>query len=79
MLLDFLGVCLGGAGGVREERVGVKPVVSSQCDNGELSVVKKKRKEKKKRPVSGWLKQSDADQDDLERHIVFEKGEKNSF
>ena len=37
---------------------------------------KKKRKEKKKRPVSGWLKQSDADQDDLERHIVFEKGEK---
>ena len=42
-----------GGGGVREERVGVKPVVSSQCDNGELSVVKKKRKEKKKRPVSG--------------------------
>ena len=40
---------------MREERVGVKPVVSSQCDNGELSVVKKKkkRKEKKKRPVSG--------------------------
>ena len=53
----FFLVCLGGggAGGVREERVGVKPVVSSQCDNGELSVVKKKkeRKEKKKRPVSG--------------------------
>ena len=39
----------GGAGGVREERVGVKPVVSSQCDNGELSVVKKKRKEKKRK------------------------------
>ena len=57
MLLDFFLVCLGGGrgGGVREERVGVKPVVSSQCDNGELSVVKKKkkRKEKKKRPVSG--------------------------
>ena len=71
----------GGGRGVREERVGVKPVVSSQFDNGELSVVKKKKKkkEKKKRPVSGWLKQSDADQDDLERHIVFEKGEKNSF
>lgn len=51
----FFLVCLGGGGrgGVREERVGVKPVVSSQCDNGELSVVKKKRKEKKKRPVSG--------------------------
>ena len=44
MLLDFWGVCLGG--GVREEWVGVKPVVSSKCDNGELSVVKKKRKEK---------------------------------
>ena len=43
----FFLVCLGeGGGGVREERVGVKPVVSSQCDNGELSVVKKKRKEK---------------------------------
>ena len=34
---------------MREERVGVKPVVSSQCDNGELSVVKKKRKEKKRK------------------------------
>ena len=42
-------VCLGGGRGVREERVGVKPVVSSQCDNGELSVVKKKRKEKKRK------------------------------
>ena len=47
----FLGGLFGG-GGVREEWVGVKPVVSSKCDNGELSVVKKK-KEKKKRPVSG--------------------------
>ena len=46
MLLDFFLVCLGG---VREERVGVKPVVSSQCDNGELSVVKKKKKEKKRK------------------------------
>ena len=55
MLLDFFFCLLGGGGGrgVREERVGVKPVVSSQCDNGELSVVKKKRKEKKKRSVSG--------------------------
>lgn len=33
---------------MREERVGVKPVVSSQCDNGELSVVKKKKKRKEK-------------------------------
>ena len=46
MLLDFWGVCLGGGGGVREEWVGVKPVVSSKCDNGELSVVKKKKKRK---------------------------------
>ena len=38
----------GGTGGVREERVGVKPVVSSQCDNGELSVVKKKKEKKRK-------------------------------
>ena len=36
----------GGGGGGREEWVGVKPVVSSKCDNGALSVVKKKRKEK---------------------------------
>ena len=43
----FFFVCWGGGGrGVREERVGVKPVVSSQCDNGELSVVKKKKKRK---------------------------------
>lgn len=41
----FFGLFGGGpGGGVREERVGVKPVVSSQCDNGELSVVKKKKK-----------------------------------
>ena len=33
---------------MREERVGVKPVVSSQCDNGELSVVKKKKEKKRK-------------------------------
>ena len=46
----FFGLFGGGGGqggGVREGRVGVKPVVSSQCDNGELSVVKKKKKEKK--------------------------------
>lgn len=47
MLLDFFLVCLGKGGGVREERVGVKPVVSSQCDNGELSVVKKKKRKEK--------------------------------
>ena len=51
MLLDFFLVCLGG-GGVREERVGVKPVVSSQCDNGELSVVKKKKKKRKVKTAS---------------------------
>ena len=50
MLLDFFfGLFGGGAGGVREERVGVKPVVSSHCDNGELSVVKKKKKKKKRK------------------------------
>ena len=42
----------GGAGGVREERVGVKPDVSSQCDNGELSVVKKKKKKRKEKTAS---------------------------
>lgn len=48
MLLDFFfGLFGGGGGGVREERVGVKPVVSSQCDNGELSVVKKKKRKEK--------------------------------
>ena len=36
MLLDFFGfVGGGGGGGGGDEPVGVKPVVSSQCDNGE--------------------------------------------
>ena len=54
MLLDFFfGLFWGGGGrGVREERVGVKPVVSSQCDNGELSVVKKKKKKRKEKTAS---------------------------
>ena len=59
MLLDFFLVCLGGgAGGVREEWVGVKPVVSSQCDNGELSVVKKKKKKRKEKTASFRMTQT---------------------
>ena len=59
MLLDFFLVCLGGGGGgVREERVGVKPVVSSQCDNGELSVVKKKKKKRKEKTASFRMTQT---------------------
>ena len=39
---------------MREERVGVKPVVSSQCDNGELNVVEKKRKKRKKEKTASF-------------------------
>ena len=43
---------------MREERVGVKPVVSSQCDNGELSVVKKKKKKRKEKTASFRMTQT---------------------
>lgn len=50
----FFGLFGEGGGGVREERVGVKPVVSSQCDNGELNVVEKKRKKRKKEKTASF-------------------------